>query len=135
MKRMSSTPSEVTATREAEAEVYEFLGIGDEPQLSEGNVLSLQNVILENSCQLPRFGADGNWGAETEAGVRCLVGQRGRGFVVQNWPWVEGEMAFAQAQTREQHQGDPVPWWFSWAAAGVGFISIVTVGSILTRGK
>ena len=43
------------------------------------------------------------------------------------------------SQPQRQHstqQGDqPVPWWFSWAAAGVGFVSIVAIGSILTRGK
>lgn len=115
--------------------MYEFPGFGDDaPMFSGGDVLSLQNAIIESSCQLLEHGSDGLWGSETEAGVRCLVGNRGRDFVIQSWPWVESRMTIPQVQA-ERHGADVVPWWFSWAAAGVGFVSIVAVGSIMTRGK
>ena len=114
--------------------MYEHASLGtNTAQFSGGNVLSLQRAILENGCQLPRFGADGRWGSETEAGVRWMVGSRGRQFVLQSWPWIEGRMSLPVATTHGSDE--PVPWWFSWAAAGVGLVSIIAIGSILTRGK
>ena len=116
--------------------MYEYASLGtNNSQFSGGNVLSLQRAILENECQLPRFGADSQWGSETEAGVRCLVEHRGREFVLQSWPWVESRMTLSTDQQVDSRGDDPVPWWFSWAAAGVGLVSIIAIGSILTRGK
>lgn len=116
--------------------MFFYTGFGlNSSQFSGGNVLSLQKAILESDCQLPRFGADGEWGTETEAGVRCLVQNRGQHFVLQSWPWVESRMTFPTAQQNGHQETEPVPWWFSWAAAGVGLVSIIAVGSILTRGK
>jgi len=116
--------------------MYEYTGLGTNgSQFSGGNVLSLQNAILENGCLLPQHGADSAWGEETEAGVRCLAEQRGREFVLQSWPWIESRVTLSEDQ-QGSHQGDePVPWWFSWIAAGVGLASIIAIGSIMTRGK
>ncbi len=110
--------------------MYEYRHLGtNETPFQGGTVLSLQRAILENGCQL-RLGADGSFGPDTEEGVRCLIGERGRSFILQSWPWVAERMTLPPEQADE-----PVPWWFSWAAAGVAFVSIVAASSILTRGR
>lgn len=116
--------------------MYLYTGLGTNgSQFSGGTVRSLQRAILENECHLPRFGVDGEWGGETEDGVRCLVQKRGREFVLQSWPWVESRINLSSVQQNGHHETEPVPWWFSWVAAGIGLVSIITIGSILTKGK
>ena len=109
--------------------MYEYVPLGDEP-FQGGDVRSLQRAILENGCQL-RLGVDGAFGPDTAQGVRCLVAARSRGFVLQSWPWVADRMELPP----ESDQEPEVAGWFEWAAAGVALVSVITVGSLLTRGK
>ena len=54
----------------------------------DANVQAIQRAVLAGGCVLPRYGADGRWGSETEAGVRCLAQQQGWNTVMMQYPWL-----------------------------------------------
>lgn len=54
----------------------------------DAGVQALQNSVLASGCVLPRYGADGRWGSETEAGVRCLAQRQSWNAVVSQYPWL-----------------------------------------------
>jgi len=56
-------------------------------------VQALQRAILAAGCSLPRFGADGDWGEETESGVHCLTRSIGWESVVRQFPFVAQRMS------------------------------------------
>jgi hypothetical protein len=114
-----------------------MMGLGTEPEEQVG---SIQSAILENGCSLPRFGRDSRWGSETEAGTRCLAERRGWDFVLQSWPWVAQRMTVPQQGVAQQVASvvpgvagnGQTPAWLPWAAAGVGLVGIIMIGSYVT---
>lgn len=59
---------------------------------SDSQVEAVQRAVIAAGCTLPQFGADGRWGNETEAGVRCLAAQQSWQQVVQQFPLVAQRM-------------------------------------------
>lgn len=55
-------------------------------------VEAVQNAVIAAGCTLPRYGVDGRWGDETEAGVRCLAARQSWQQVVQQFPTVAQRM-------------------------------------------
>ena len=111
-----------------------MMGLGTEVEAQVG---SLQSAILENGCSLPRFGRDSRWGSETEAGTRCLAESRGWDFIQQSWPWVAERMILPQQQQSASiipsvTGNGQAPGWLPWAAAGVGLVGIIMIGSYVT---
>jgi len=54
----------------------------------DADVQRIQNSIIAAGCALPRYGADGRWGTETETGVRCLAQRQGWNTVMMQYPWL-----------------------------------------------
>jgi hypothetical protein len=54
----------------------------------DANVQAIQRAVLAGGCVLPRYGADGRWGGETETGVRCLAQRQGWNTVMMQYPWL-----------------------------------------------
>jgi hypothetical protein len=61
----------------------------------DSRVQVLQQAILVAGCPLPRYGADGKWGAETKAGVECLSERYpgGMASITGKFPWITTLMA------------------------------------------
>jgi hypothetical protein len=71
-------------------------------------IRALQQAILARGCTLPRYGADGAWGAETEAGARCLMERIGAASFSRQWPWAAARLGGA-APTLDTGEGG-MPW-------------------------
>ena len=71
-------------------------------------IRALQQAILAQGCTLPRFGADGDWGSETEAGARCLRERIGGASFARQWPWAAARLGGA-APTLDTGEGG-MPW-------------------------
>lgn len=122
------------------------------------NVQALQRSIIAAGCPLARYGADGRWGSETEAGVRCLAQSHGWVSIVQQWPWISQriqvpagqagptttDVAKAPAAQASEVQTASIgpsfdifglPPWASWTVAGLGLASIIALGAYLTRNR
>ena len=67
----------------------------------DADVQAVQNAILAANCTLPRYGADGRWGSETEAGVQCLAQSRGWNTVMTQYPWLAQRMQVPAQQVAE----------------------------------
>lgn len=67
----------------------------------DANVQAVQNAILAANCTLPRYGADGRWGSETEAGVRCLAQRQGWNTVMMQYPWLSQRIQVPVQQVTE----------------------------------
>jgi hypothetical protein len=55
---------------------------------TDPQVQALQQTMISAGCSLPRYGADGRWGTETETALQCLVGRQGWTGVLQQYPWI-----------------------------------------------
>jgi hypothetical protein len=114
--------------------MYEYSntrGLGDDP---DPRVVSLQQVAIENGCQLPIHGIDGSWGSETANATTCLAAQRGWPYVIENWPWVPNRpqdfvLAPQPSAPREMSNQE---WLFNWGVGLFSFVAIVVMGSWLT---
>ena len=126
---------------------------------SNPQVTALQDAILAAGCQLPRYGADGKWGAETEAGVRCLAARQGWSSVAQNYPLVAQRMTIPVTESNVQQvvakqafdtavetatqvstasigpsiRVEGLPMWAHWAIGGGIAVGLVALGAFLTR--
>jgi hypothetical protein len=129
----------------------------------DSNVQAVQNAVLAAGCILPRYGADGRWGTETESGVRCLAERQSWNTVISQYPWIAQRIQVPTQQVAET-DGKPagavasitqvlpavstpttsvsaasifpslgLPTWAPWAILGVGFFSIFTFGLYLAR--
>lgn len=125
-------------------------------------VQALQQTMISSGCSLPRYGADGRWGTETESGLQCLAGRQGWPSVLQQYPWVAQRVTVpTQAVASAKPSGGAstvgitqvptsttqtasilpslvipgLPAWATWVAAGLGLVSIIALGAYLTRGR
>jgi hypothetical protein len=130
---------------------------------ADPQVQALQQTMISAGCSLPRYGADGRWGAETEAALQCLVARQSWSGVLQQYPWVAqrvtvptqtvasakpavtapavitpAEPSTSTTQTASIFPSLTIPGlpaWATWVAAGLGLVSIIAIGAYLTRGR
>ncbi len=126
-------------------------------------VQALQQTMISAGCSLPRYGADGRWGTETETGLQCLAGRQGWSTLLQQYPWVaqrvtvptqavasakptatapivisQAPVTTSTTQTASIFPSLTIPGlpsWATWVAAGLGLVSIIAIGAYFTRGR